>query len=797
MFKQARTLRGAIVLVVVFGLLVPALLVSGYSWFERYDQDVQKRTQELLQQNAEVLSNGMQEPLWNISTESGQALLDAMMMRNEDIIRIEVRDTALGIFVHDERPERRIGYTASTEKPVMYHGSSIGTVQIEVGSTRLRRLMIDSLEQQMSALAAQIVLSIVLILILLEKRLVGPLQKLRKGAERLAGRQLDIPFTWNRLDEIGLLSRRLEATRISLRTLFEDLDKKNQELELDIDMRKSIEQELHEREARFRALVEQSPIAIIEWDSHHRVLEWNASAERIFGYTRQQAIGQHGSFINPYTPGDILEKAILQLIAQGESHNITENIHADGHTIICQWSNTHIADESGHTGRLLSMAEDITEKRWAEEALRSSEQRFSTIFQSSPVAMFLTQFGGDNLIKDVNSAFERLFMRSRDSIIGKNTAELAMYVDNADRNAILRDLGDENANRQHEVWMLRGDGSKVLVQVSAHTFVLDDAKFAILACEDVTDKRRIENEILELNAHLEQRVIERTDELQQANQELASTLETLNMAQEELVRSEKLAALGSLVAGIAHELNTPIGNSLMVASTLVDQTKIFTRSFASGDGLKRSVLENYLGDANKAGDILVRNLYRAANLVTSFKQVAVDQTSSQRRSFSLAEVISEIMLTLWPSLKKTTFVFEQNIPKDLSMDSYPGPLGQVVANLVNNALLHGFEGRTTGTVTLSAQLNSEGWVELTVKDDGVGIPATNLNLIFDPFFTTKLGAGGSGLGLNITHNIVSGVLGGRIRVHSAVGRGTTFVLTLPKVAPQRQAEDFSIKSKLP
>jgi len=1080
--KQTLTLRRAIVLVVVFGLLVPALLISGYAWFEVYDRDVKIRTQELLQQNADVLANGMQEPLWNINTESGRALLDAMMMRNEDIIRIEVRDTALGVFVQDERPERRIGYTAATEKPVTYRGSTIGSVKIEVGSTRLRRIMIDGLKQQMAALAAQIVLSIVLILILLEKRLVGPLQRLGKGAERLAGRELDVPFTWSRLDEIGLLSRRLEATRISLRSLFEELDQKNHELELDIDKRKRIEQELHEREARFRALVEQSPIAIIEWDSGHHVIEWNAAAEHIFGYTREQAIGKHGSFINTDVASDTHENVILAITGEGAGRNIGENRRADGNVIICQWSNTHIDDESGHTGRLLSMAEDITEKRhaedaqrlseakfagafqcnpdsvsitrlsdgvfldanqtfekttgytrsewldknsveldllqypeendvligqlnmykmvrdfpwtmrtkngdlrncitnatifavgpelymlavirdvtdqrileeqkaeadrallrlaqgtqeiagesffdllvadlasalrtdrafiglrlpyapdhiktiaahmhghlaenfeyaipgapceftlegdicifssglrekfpldptlsgWdsyagaplrdaegntigvlavmhtqalgnpdlvksllqvfserasaelerkrAEEALRSSEQRFSTIFQSSPVAMFLTQFSNEYQIKDINSAFERLFLRSREDVIGNSTLQLGMYQDIANRISIIDELQTGDSIEQHEAWMIRGDNSSVLVQISAHIFELEGEKFAILACEDVTDKRRIENEILELNANLEQRVVERTDELQQANMELASTLATLNMAQEELVRSEKLAALGSLVAGIAHELNTPIGNSLMVASTLVDQTRILTTSYAEGTGLKRSTLEGYFKDAGKAGDILVRNLYRAANLVTSFKQVAVDQTSSQRRSFSLAEVISEILLTLSPTLKKTAFVCEQDIPPDLIMDSYPGPLGQVITNLVNNALLHGFEGRANGTVSLSALINREGNVELTVKDDGNGIPAANLGRIFDPFFTTKLGAGGSGLGLNITHNIVSGVLGGRIRVNSEIGQGTTFVLTVPTVAPQFQADEMPIRAAL-
>jgi signal transduction histidine kinase len=164
--------------------------------------------------------------------------------------------------------------------------------------------------------------------------------------------------------------------------------------------------------------------------------------------------------------------------------------------------------------------------------------------------------------------------------------------------------------------------------------------------------------------------------------------------------------------------------------------------------------------------------------------------------FVLAEVISEILLTLWPTLKKTAFVIKQDIPDDLELDSYPGPLGQVITNLVNNALLHGFEGRANGTVILSAKVDDDGWVELTVADDGNGIPAANLNRIFDPFFTTKLGAGGSGLGLNITHNIVSGILGGRIRVQSEVGSGTTFVLSFPKVAPQLQMEEIPLRKSV-
>jgi PAS domain S-box-containing protein len=431
------------------------------------------------------------------------------------------------------------------------------------------------------------------------------------------------------------------------------------------------------------------------------------------------------------------------------------------------------------------------ERKRVEQELRNSEQRFSAIFHSSPVAMSVSRFGKDHAMVDVNKAFERLYLMERSAVVGKSDIELGVYANDAERKAINKAIKAKGYIDRYETWIKRGDGSKALFMLSGNTFELAGEKFVIFTGEDVTEKHDIENEVLELNETLEERVIERTEELQQANQELESTLDTLNMAQEELVRSEKLAALGALVAGIAHELNTPIGNSLMVASTLVDRTRALSKNFQ--EGLKRSLLEQYIGDASKAGDILERNLSRAANLVTRFKQVAVDQTSSQRREFSLAEVVAEIILTLSPTIKKTYFAVEQDIPEDLMMDSYPGPLGQVLTNLINNAFLHGFEGRNAGIVMIEAQSVGDDYIELTIRDNGIGIPPANLNRIFDPFFTTKLGAGGSGLGLPITHNIVSSVLGGRIRLQSEVDVGTTFVLVLPLTAPQIQPEEEAPK----
>ena len=305
-----------------------------------------------------------------------------------------------------------------------------------------------------------------------------------------------------------------------------------------------------------------------------------------------------------------------------------------------------------------------------------------------------------------------------------------------------------------------------------------------LMIADVTARKRAEDSLKEFNTKLEHTVEERTEALQQALKDLGNVIENLEQTQDELVRSEKLAALGSMVAGVAHELNTPIGNSLMVASHLVETSKKMKESLKTG--LKKSILDEFLDNTDTTGDVLVRNLSKAAELISSFKQVAVDQTSSQRRSFNLAEMLAEVVTSLGPTIRMTPYVIEQKVVAGISMDSFPGPLGQVVSNLINNGIIHGFDGREHGHICIEAAKSDDGsQVVLKISDDGKGIPTSVLPRIFDPFFTTKLGQGGSGLGLNIVHNMVFGILGGRISAESTPGEGSCFTLALPLSAPQQ------------
>lgn len=304
------------------------------------------------------------------------------------------------------------------------------------------------------------------------------------------------------------------------------------------------------------------------------------------------------------------------------------------------------------------------------------------------------------------------------------------------------------------------------------------------------ERARREAELLRHRTHLEELVDARTAELSHAmeqaeltNEELQSALENLSMTQEELVRRDKLAALGALVAGVAHELNTPIGNSLVTASTLADHTAALAGQLEAG--IRRSALEAYLAQSRQAGDILQRNLQRAARLVASFKQIAVDTTDAQRRNFDLAQLLQELLTPLWAGLPQPRPQLALEVQPGLHLDSYPGPLAQALGHLVENCIAHAFGAPPAANAKVSIGASAKGnEVLLTVADNGSGIAAEHRGRIFDPFFTTRLGAGQSGLGLYITHNIVTGVLAGHIEVTSTPGQGTTFTLHLPMSAPR-------------
>ena len=246
--------------------------------------------------------------------------------------------------------------------------------------------------------------------------------------------------------------------------------------------------------------------------------------------------------------------------------------------------------------------------------------------------------------------------------------------------------------------------------------------------------------------------------VEERTQELKQSLDTIQKTQDQLVQSEKMAAIGGLVAGVAHEINTPIGIAVSAASHLEDKTGEFVKKVASKK-LKRSELNSYAKTASDSSNLILKNLSGAVKIVQGFKQVAVDQTSGERREFKLKPYIEDVLLSLKPKLKKTKHVITVNCPEDLKLNSFPGALSQIISNLVMNSLIHGFEEMDAGDITFDAA-RENGSVLLTYRDNGKGMDEKALSKIFDPFFTTKRSQGGSGLGMHIVHNLVTQTLGG-------------------------------------
>ncbi len=283
-----------------------------------------------------------------------------------------------------------------------------------------------------------------------------------------------------------------------------------------------------------------------------------------------------------------------------------------------------------------------------------------------------------------------------------------------------------------------------------------------------------------------------TNKLQKQVNELTeakATLESWNEQLEvkvtertaELARSRKLASLGSLMAGFAHELNTPLGNALLSGTTLGDEAQRLATDLAE-QRLRRAELESFLQMCRETMDVIQRNLRRAADLIHHFKHAEGDVGSEPLQRFSLIDVVQDAVTSFDPSLRAGQHEVALDIPDDLVLESYPGALGQVLSNLISNALRHGFDEKPQGRITISAQSRADAQLTLQFADNGCGIPSGQLDKIFDPFYTTKLGQGGSGIGLYLVYKLVYRVLGGTVHVWSEPGHGTRFEIMLPRHA---------------
>jgi signal transduction histidine kinase len=287
---------------------------------------------------------------------------------------------------------------------------------------------------------------------------------------------------------------------------------------------------------------------------------------------------------------------------------------------------------------------------------------------------------------------------------------------------------------------------------------------------DITERKLAEEEIRMLNEELEMRVRQRTAELERS-------LDTLKKAQKHLVESEKMVSLGRLVAGVAHEVNTPVGVSVTAASYLSEKTQ-FLYDRMQTDSISPNEVEKYLSTAREASELILTNLRRASDLIRSFKQVAVDQSAEEKRKFNVKTYIDELLLSIRPKYKKTKHAITVQCPDDLEINSYPGAFAQIMTNLIMNSLIHGFEEIEAGHIDIHVTAD-ENRIQIIYKDDGKGMDQDTVQKVFEPFFTTKRSHGGTGLGMHLVYNLVTQTMGGLIECYSNPGRGVEFRISFP------------------
>ncbi len=538
----------------------------------------------------------------------------------------------------------------------------------------------------------------------------------------------------------------------------------------DISARKRAEQELEAQWTQTSAVLNGLSQGVLAFDRDLRLTAWNQRALELLniedGFPRfHQPFGEivrHVAERGGYGRGDVeaLIAERMALLRAPDWDVSRERVRADGVVVECH-------SKTLPDGGFVSTYTDVTERKQAERELAASRELFELAIRAaregisqwdlrtndlwfSPQWWGLLGYGEDQMDNSLERWSELILPADRE-------AALSMVADFAD--------GTKDECQVVQRYRHR-DGHIVHLFTRAIRVAGPDGRtFRIVGSyTDVTERIRAEEQV------------------HAAKEEAEQALRNLKDAQAHLIQSEKMAALGSLVAGVAHEINTPVGIALTGASLLAERIRLIRRDFEARQ-LRKPDFADFLDTASEATQLMLMNIERAAQLIQSFKQIAVDQASEERRVFDLRDYIHEVLRSLGVRIKRAAHTVIVDCPEDLMIDGYPGALSQVLTNFVMNSIIHGFAPGQHGILRVTVTQVGEDEVELVYSDNGRGIPPELQGKVFDPFFTTNRGSGGSGLGLNIVYNIATRTLKGRIALDSAPDRGTTFTLRFPMVAP--------------
>lgn len=492
----------------------------------------------------------------------------------------------------------------------------------------------------------------------------------------------------------------------------------------------------------YQTLFEYSEDAIFFETDLGNIVDVNDRACDLFGYSREEllTLTSHQLYVSsdPYP-------SVYSNPALGSDRPVEmTGLRKDGTRLSLEYTITPLI--AARDTVFMYIIRDITERKLAQKALQESEKKYRTILESIQDGYYEVDRSG--IITFFNSSLCRISGYTEDELLG---ASYEKFSDSENALAIRKKFLEMTKNKLPSTnveWQaIRKDGKTRNVE-SSISLIRDENNVAIGhrgIVRDVTKRKQAEKE--------------------------------LKMIQDHLMESKKMAALGELVAGVAHEINTPIGIGVTGMSALDDKTREICQLYEKDD-LTKEDFEKFLKTVSEASFAVLSNLQRAAELISTFKQVAVDQSSEDQRSFRMKDYISDTLLSMRPRLKKSKHTIIINCPDEIEFTSYPGAFSRIITNLLMNSLVHGFDNIEKGQIVFDISVR-DNYLEFRYRDNGVGIKEDIRERIFDPFVTTKRGQGGAGLGMHIVYNLVTQTLKGQISCDSTPGKGTEFIIKIP------------------
>ena len=536
----------------------------------------------------------------------------------------------------------------------------------------------------------------------------------------------------------------------------------------EVERRSLAERRFAEAEESYRKLFDSSIDGIYVTTPEGRLLNANPALARMMGYDTPQELIEgvtdvaKAIYLDPSLRNEYQERMARDGMVREFEYQVRQR---DGTVLWLSDSATTVRDEAGNVVRYEGVVRDITNQKRAEDEVAEGRRRLQEVIDTVPAVINLKDMQMRYVL--MNRYMANIFNIEPEDAIGRTTTDImsrygAQKTDENDRRVL--DAGEELGFYEEEYIDSSGTMRQWLVNKLPLRGSDGNIKQIVTVALDIGERKR--NEL----------------EMRKAKDAAEATLQHLRETQNSLIEAEKLAALGRLVAGVAHEVNNPVGISLTVASSLERKATVFAEEVARGD-LRRSSLNEFVETSRSAASQLVGNLNRAAELIQSFKQVAADRSYSDQRTFNLSDLTDQVVMSLRPGIRKQNLTLKVECEQGLMMNSYPGPYGQVLTNLFLNSVAHAFPDGGAGEVNIKVRASGENHVEVLYSDNGCGMTPDIRRRAFDPFFTTRREEGGTGLGLHIVYSIVTSRLGGQIHLESEPGTGTRVQMILPRNAP--------------